>query len=239
MKFKLSKTIGILITVLLTVSVNAKTKDKLWDKAVRIATKNIIYVPGVISEKEKVYNEDGTLEESSITKYSIIEDNNKKFRIYLLSSKKDGKDNLKEKQNEIGKVNVLDNEEENPFLLTVQNKVNYSRTEKIKKIKNNVYIKYNYSQKTTDGLWKGFAWLNKKTGTPLKIITILQRKIFKEDYQITFYKLTINFKNNKNKTWYPKSMYSNMNIKAKIMPFVTFKGKIKTTYKYDKFWKIK
>ena len=93
--------------------------------------------------------------------------------------------------------------------------------------------------KTKDGLWKGFAWLNKKTGTPLKIVTTLQRKIFKEDYQITFYRLTINFKNIKNRTWYATTMYSNMNIKAKIMPFVTFKGKIKTTYKYDKFWKIR
>lgn len=132
MKLILTKIMGILVIVLFTVTVNAKTKDKLWGKAVRIATKNQNYVPGIISEKEKVYNEDGKLEESSITKYSVI-----------------------------------------------------------------------------------------------------------KDYQITFYRLTINFNNIKNRAWYAKSMYSNMNIKAKIMPFVTFKGKIKTTYKYDKFWKIR
>ncbi len=241
-KRNLINTFGILIILLTVLNLNAKTDDKLWNRAVKIASKNQNFIPGSIYENEKVFNKNGKLEESTKTKYKIIKDRKAKYKFYLLSSAKDGKDNFKNKQkelNEIGDDKIWDNEEENPFLPSVQNYIKLKKTDETKRINGKIYLKYRYSQKTKNGLWKGIAWLNKKTGTPIKIVTTLQKEIKKKDYKLTFCRLTVNFKKGKNRTWYAISMFINMNITAKIMPFVTFKGKIKTIYSFDKFWKVK
>jgi hypothetical protein len=146
-------------------------KDPLWQKAVEIAEKNVLWIPGLMVENETVFNQKGKLEERTERQIQFIRNEEGFIQTKLLKSVINGKDVSEEERKQIeGSDEHLEQDEsDSPFAPRLQENVTAIRSPKTEWLNSVECVVFNYTQKTEDVSLKGKAWLAKDSGIPLKI----------------------------------------------------------------------
>ena len=231
-----------LLFVLFFSSYAQENQDKLWKKAVLTAEKYNHWAPGIISEEEKTYNMDGELEESSFNRIKIFQTNNCELDVKLVKAISNGNDITPQSQKKFDKEKEkmnLQEEEENPFLPEVQKNIIVKKLEKDTTIQNKLCTAFEYTQTTSEAEWKGTAWLDKQSGTPMLVRYYLNSDLPEiDDIKLKKVNVTNYYEVNGNGVWYLKKINSVIIVKAKIFPFITFEGIVYSKVNLENYFNI-
>jgi len=218
----------------------AAPTDSLWQKAVEISAASEDWVPGLIIEKEEVFDEDGKLEESSEVHLRFIPEKNGEIAIKLIKAIENGKEVTEEARDEIEKYlqELEEDEEDNPFNPGVQQNITIKRLNRTRVINDKKCIAYEYKQKTKDAEWYGTAWLEVGTGIPVEVQSEPDPlPPIEEGVEAESLSVIIRYDYTAEGAWYVKEAIVDIGIKVKILPLVTFKGTVHNVTTFSEYWK--
>lgn len=206
--------------------------DPLWLKAVEIAGSNMQWIPGDLVEKETVYDRNGKIEENTErhVQYRITE--NGEIQTQLLKTIFNGKDftedEKKSLENSTEKDEYLKEDEvEVPFSSEVQHTIQLVERTEGEFIDGIECVLFDYRQSSEGIVWRGKAWIAKKTGIPLKTWFTTDETMKEDNLTIDKLRCTM-FYNSDPEKWYAERILYTMDIKTKVFPFYTFKGSVKS-----------
>jgi hypothetical protein len=149
-------------------AVRAQSNDPLWRNAVRIATKASATIPRMIVKERRLINKSGVIEDT-ITCYFTTTGRLSENTYVLEKALQNGVDVTEKTRSEyLSYTRAFGiNDAENPFHRSIQNTISASRTDESKVIGNARCMAFSYIQKTPRAIWRGIAWLNASSGTPV------------------------------------------------------------------------
>ncbi|MEE8300810.1 MAG: hypothetical protein V3S24_00065 [Candidatus Tectomicrobia bacterium] len=208
--------------------------DELWDKAVQIAGNNSSIYPGTMVEHERVYDLSGRLEEYTRSEYRLQFDLHKGLQAQLVQAEKNNLDITAEKAKESLDPADMMTGEDNPFDPLLQQEVTARRVRTITLDGRQVAV-YTYRQKTQEALWQGEAYLDAETGVPVKIETATDRTVKEGNTELSNMNLTVLYTTRPDGSWVQDRTLLTMDIKAPVMPLVSFTGKVKNEIEFADF----
>ena len=219
-----------------------QVKPGLWKRAVRVADSNNEWIPGRVRIADKTWDEDGNLEESSETVLAIDAFPVCEFNTRVLKALKNGKCIKEQVEKDDGSLNeMLEDEEENPFLSSMQQKVvvnplNKKRTIGSRKCSGFSYVLSN----SKNEMFKGVAWIDDDWGAPLEISYEASSVPIKtEAFTIIEASVVQAYEYGPDHAWRMTEKTSMLKIDARPFPLVRFKGKVQILEEYSDHWRYK
>jgi len=145
-------------------TISAAETSELWKQAVKLSKDSINIVPKKAIEVEKVFDNDGDLEEKTKSYFSIKKVNEKSVLI-LKKAVKNGK-NVTKKVAKEKKGNEYNNKYNNPFHPDIQDKIEIVSSKETRINKQDAIL-VKFILKTKIEKLKGKAWFNKANGLPI------------------------------------------------------------------------
>jgi len=215
-------------------------QDPLWLKAVEIANDNEKWVPGYVIHNEEVYSRIGIRQEKTETHSRLNPYENRDVEVTFLQIVQNGRDITEEFTEEFGKTIVLEEAEyrvDHPFRASAQSSVRYTRQDKTKKINGSLCISYEFTYENEQGTWRGTAWLDETTGTPLLVQgTLVSVPLDEKWYTLSDLEVITTFTTDENGAWYPAEAVVDSQIEVVIKLFQTYKSRVKETYIFSDYW---
>ena len=194
----------------------------LWDRAVGIAEQQKCLIPGHIQDIETTWNEDGEKVENSLTRYRVVESDENKLDVELVSRLENGKDRTASFQDEFAesKATILDAIDEGfLFRQAFQDKIKLISLT----ISGNKAL-YTFELTLEKSVFRGKAGIDVQTGSALYSSVSCSR--LKEDGVTIRNFIEQTWYTNKNSAWHPEKIVQTMEIETAGLLF-SFKGKIK------------
>lgn len=215
-------------TVFLHGESSANSAMKIWDEATKIVELSNDCYPQIITDIETTYNQKGKLEEEIITKISA----NRKDSIieYHIESVEIDGEYLSDKK--LAKLNSSKNEfddsidleipflADNPNQLTIAKEISEITFEQ----KECNVIKYTQIKKNE--IWKGKAYIEKESNIPIALEFFLSNTPYKEDSVVIYSSTYLSRYSYINKKLFLSNTKSETDLKIKIAPLITFRGKV-------------
>jgi len=206
--------------------------DTLWQKAVAIDAANLQWVPGLLIENELVTDMNDKVEEHNERQIQFYLQQNNSLNAKLLVSTSNEEDITQTAQKTFGNDTTLQqylqsDDPEIPFRQSLQSNITLSRLPKHQTIDGVECVVYRYQQISEGTEWQGKAWLAKDSGIPVKIQFRTDESFTEDNTKISKLGGTILYKVNPSE-WYVQQLTYTMQIKTKLFPLFTFRGKVTT-----------
>ncbi len=217
----------------------AAPADTLWQKAVAVSKSNYKWMPGTIHEREDIYDKKGNLKDTGERTYRFLlkEDH---LDVELVSATKNGKDALEDaaKEFEKEKEDLLGEDREgDPFHSDNQDAINLHRLDRTEFLDGVSCVVFEYEIERKGRAWSGTAWLDDRTGAPLRTCirpVKFPHKIKKVEFSEL--RITTYFKIDGDGRWVSDRMVTDGRFKVKPIPFYTFKGRFEETTLLSDHW---
>ena len=218
----------------------AAPADTLWQKAVALSTSNCKWRPGTVHEREDVYDKKGNLKDTGERTYRFLLEEDQ-LDVELVSATKNGKDALEDAAKEFEKEKedlLREDHEGDPFHSDNQDAINLRRLERSEVLDGASCVVFEYEIERKGGAWSGTAWLDNRTGVPLRTCirpVKFPHKVRKAEFSEL--RITTYFKIDGDGRWVSDRVVADGRFKVKPIPFYTFKGRFEeTTVLSDHWW---
>jgi hypothetical protein len=219
---------------------SAVGEDPLWQKALAIASNNEKWVPGFVVHNEEVYSRLGIRQENTETRSELSPHRNREVTVRFLSIVQNGRDITEEFVEEFGESIVLEEHEyrvAHPFRSSAQDRVSYTRQKGKKRIEGSPCIPFEFVYENERGTWRGTAWLEEESGTPLLVEGTLETVPLEEKwYTIAGLETSTTFITDDRGGWYPLSAVVDSRIEVVTKLFQSYKSRVKETYTFRDYW---
>lgn len=210
-----------------------------WEKAVESVNLQSPVLPERVVEVEKLYNEKGALELTTISNMRVNAQSCSSVSFKLLSVLENnvplsGKE-FEEHAEETTRLKMSDvlGYEQNPFLQTSGNKIlSVKKGGAAKTISGRTLQPYSYVQQTAGLTWRGTAWMDTNTSMPVSLSATTPKVIFDKEMTLHNVKVRVDYAGAK-RTWkVNKVSYSSAYV-YKPAPLMSFKGRVDYRYTFS------
>jgi hypothetical protein len=214
--------------------------DALWQRAVAISAYNREMAPGNWVEREEVFNVKG--ESHLVSRIHVaFKQVGRKIDIQLVEATSNGID-ITEPRRE--KFDEMCNQfsmkpQNNPFQPSIQKNVTAKRDGRTRRDGEQIFVAYDYTQKTDDGRWRGAAWIDEATGMPVELtarLTGLPKMDGKDKILETV--MNVHFENGPENAWHVSKIVLYTRATLNNFPYAKFYAKIEKATTLDSYWKI-
>ncbi len=214
--------------------------DALWQRAVAISAFNRGLVPGNWVEREEIFDPEGDSHLVSRRHVSFSQTGSK-VNVNLVEAISNGvpiTDQLRETFDKIS-ARFSMKPQYNPFRPAVQKDVSAKRDGRTRRDGEDVWVAYDYSQKTESGRWQGTAWIDETTGVPVELNARLTGLPKMDDRdKIREVVVNVTFVSGKEKRWYASKITIFSRSILNNFPYTDFYATTETAILLDSYWKI-
>ena len=214
--------------------------DTLWQRAVAISAYNRDQVPGNWIQREEVFNGEGESHLVSRT-HVAFEQIRHTVELRLVEATGDGVDITEQLRESFDKMRsqFKMTPEYNPFQPANQKNVTAKPDGRSRRDGEDIFVAYDYNQKTESGRWRGTAWINDATGMAVEISARLMGLPAMDDKdRITETVLNVIFESGPEGAWYPVKIAHFKRVTLNNFPYTKFYATIETAITLDSYWKI-
>ncbi len=211
--------------------------DPLWAKAVAIAAASDNELPQAMTEHEIVVNDRGRLDEETVSHYRITLGSDLRPRRELLRSRRNGLDHTAARRAELERAaeQRFFAGTDHPFDPGSQASVQSRRTKVRETVRGHDCVLFEYVLTGPDATWTGVAYLDHRSGLPVRTVAKPDRFADLEDVTVLDVIATADYEAPANDRWRTARYTLKAKIEVKLMPLVTYQGISTTTYTFSDY----
>ena len=231
----------LLLTAGLLLSGTVHASDTLWQRAVALSAYNRDAVPGDWVERQEIFDLEG---ESHLVLRTHVgfSQTHSKIDVTLIEATSNGIDLTSEllETFEDRKPEFTLKPQYNPFQPSEQKNVSAKPEGRTRREGETVLVAYDYTHRTDDGRWRGVAWIDDVTGTPVELnARLIGLPVMDDKDQIREVVLNVTFRTGEEREWHIAKVTLFKRAILNNFPYADFHATIETAIILDDYWKIR